>query len=294
MSRYIDIVNKGRQMLEEAEIDDFAIDAWLLFEHIFRMNRTAYFLHQPDENKDLQLENEYFEAIKRRCKRIPLQHITGYQEFMGFKFYVNENTLVPRQDTEILVEAAMDTIESEFDTAQKVEILDMCTGTGCIGISLAKLVPDISVLAADISEEALKVAQRNKDSNNADNVEFVKGDLFEAVDTDKRFKLIVSNPPYIRTKDIETLKEEVKLHDPFIALDGMEDGLYFYRKITKGAAQRLENGGYLMYEIGFDQAAEVSLIMEKAGFSQIRVIKDLAGLDRVVTGRLCRKRLADT
>lgn len=311
MSRYVDIVNKGRNMLEVAGVDDFNTDAWLLFEHIFGMNRTSYFLHQMEENEELNLETAYFDAVGRRCERIPLQHITGHQEFMGFDFIVNENTLVPRQDTEVLVEEAIHTIkeccgqprekmqESSDINAEElcylrdgfvdkaaINVLDMCTGTGCIGISLAKFLPYIKVLAADISSEALKVAERNIERLEVSNIELIESDLFKNIDKEKKFKVIVSNPPYIRTRDIEALEEEVKLHDPFIALDGMEDGLHFYREITKSAVQMLENGGYLMYEIGFDQAYDVSEIMKKEGFSQIRVIKDLAGLDRVVTGRL--------
>ncbi len=287
MSQYIDILNKGKKELNDAGIADFDVDGWILFEHIFKMSRTKYFLEQMKENNAKCAEEEYYNAIKKRCERIPIQHITGHQEFMGFDFFVNENTLVPRQDTEILVEEAINEIKKRRqDTESEINVLDMCTGSGCIGISVAKILPYVSVTASDLSEKALEVAMKNAKENEVTNIKFVCGNLFEGLDMDRKFDFIISNPPYIRTKDIEELSEEVRLHDPMIALDGMEDGLFFYERITDEAVKRLNTGGYLMYEIGFDQAEDVTRIMKKAGFDEIKVIQDLAGLDRVVTGKL--------
>lgn len=297
MSRYIDILNRGKGSLKEAGINDFNTDAWLLFEEAFSMNRASYFMRQLDECSDSMAEETFNDMIKVRCTHIPLQHITGHQEFMGLDFKVNEHTLIPRQDTEGLVEEALHYInELQRDNAydkSKMCILDMCTGSGCIAISIAKLTvlkanTDIEVIGSDISSEALKVANINKSRHKADNVTFIESDLFEFCGgrSGHGWDIIVSNPPYIQTKEIEELADEVRLHDPRLALDGMEDGLYFYREITAGAAKYLYSGGYLLYEIGCNQAQEVSAIMKEKGFTDIKVVKDMAGLDRIVTGKL--------
>ena len=233
-----------------------------------------YYLKQG-ETAEEQAAERYFDCISRRAQRIPLQHITGEQEFMGLPFIVNEHVLIPRQDTEILVEEALSHLSGNE------QVLDMCTGSGCILISLEHYRKGIRAVGADISDEALQVAKRNAESLNAD-VTFLKSDLFEQVA--ERYDLIVSNPPYIRTKAIEELEEEVRLHDPMIALDGKEDGLYFYKKITEKSRKHLKQGGWLLFEIGYDQGEDVAKMMEKAGFTEVTVKKDLAGLDRVVSG----------
>ena len=165
------------------------------------------------------------------------------------------------------------------------DILDMCTGSGCIGITLAKKFPDSNVTGVDISDKALAVAWKNKCNLDADNIDFIQSDLFAALGADRRYDIIVSNPPYIPTKVIEGLQDEVRLHDPMLALDGTEDGLMFYRRITDKSGDYLKMNGYLCYEIGAEQAADVSDIMKQAGFKDIVVVKDLAGLDRVVMGK---------
>ena len=194
---------------------------------------------------------------------------------MGLEFVVNEHVLIPRQDTEILVESVLKVLEPEM------KILDMCTGSGCILLSLLKLSKGVSGVGVDISEKALKVAKTNREKLNLE-AELLQSDLFEMVEGD--FDVIVSNPPYIRTAVIEELKEEVKFHDPYIALDGKEDGLYFYRKIVKSGLKHLKRGGRLYFEIGHDQGEDVKKLMEEAGFEKVTVKKDLAGLDRVVFG----------
>jgi release factor glutamine methyltransferase len=219
--------------------------------------------------------------IKKRSTKIPLQHITGKQEFMGLDFFVNEHTLIPRQDTEVLVETLIE--EAKKYNEKRLNILDICTGSGCIGISIAHFFKESNVCAVDISEDALLVALKNKELNHVENINFLKSDLFSSLDNEK-FDIIVSNPPYIRTMEIEKLMEEVKIHEPFIALDGKEDGLYFYREITKKSVKYLKDGSSLMYEIGFDQAKDVSDILVENGFKNIKVIKDLPGHDRVVIG----------
>lgn len=271
-------VNWGTQMLKDNGIDNAEHDSFELLSAINGMTRTFYLI-----NGDSLLSEENFlmfeEYIEQRASHIPLQHILGKTWFYGYEYMVNSDVLIPRQDTEILVgEVTKVTRSGDY-------ILDMCTGSGCIGITLAKKFPECRVLGVDVSEKALNVAQSNKHNLEAENIDFMRSDLFEELNHDITFNTIVSNPPYIPTKVIEGLQEEVRLHDPILALDGMEDGLMFYRKITAQAGDFLETDGYLCYEIGAEQAADVSDIMKKAGFKDITVVKDLAGFDRVVMGR---------
>ena len=271
-------VNWGTQMLKDREIDNAEHDSFELLSAVNGMTRTFYLI-----NGDSLLSEENFlmfeEYIEQRASHIPLQHILGKTWFYGYEYMVNRDVLIPRQDTEILVgEVIKVTRSGDYN-------LDMCTGSGCIGITLAKKFPECKVLGVDVSEKALNVAQSNKHNLEAENIDFMRSDLFEELNHDITFNTIVSNPPYIPTKVIEGLQEEVRLHDPMLALDGMEDGLMFYRKITTQAGDFLKNDGYLCYEIGAEQAADVSDIMKQAGFKDITVVKDLAGLDRVVMGR---------
>lgn len=223
-------------------------------------------------------------SVNQRCRRVPLQQIVGHAGFMGLDFKVNRHVLIPRQDTETLVETVLG---SEKDT--DIRVLDMCTGSGCIAVSLKHYGNYREVTGAELDREALHVAIRNAVILKAE-VRLVQSDLFQAFETDDKntemFDVIVSNPPYIPDNDIDTLQPEVKDHDPRLALSGGSDGLDFYRRITKGAIRHLRPGGRLYYEIGSDQAENVRGIMEEAGFTGITVVKDLAGLDRVVYGSL--------
>ena len=264
----------GKSQLAQAGIEDASVDAWYLLEFVTGYDRMMYFLKALDPLTKEQ-EEQYCEYISIRKSHIPLQHITGVQEFMGFEFCVNEHVLVPRQDTEVLVESVLEML------ASGMSVLDMCTGSGCILISLLKMRQGVSGTGVDISEEALKVAAKNCEKIGVD-ANLVQSDLFENVSG--KYDVIVSNPPYIRTSVIEELEEEVKLHDPFIALDGKEDGLYFDRKIVERSTVFLKNGGKLYFEIGHDQGEDVKKLMENTGFSSVSVKKDLAGLDRVVFG----------
>ena len=280
----------GQKQLQLAGIDDADLDAWYLLEFVTGISRTMYYVKMQDKILPEQ-EKQYREFIETRASHIPLQHITGVQEFMGLEFIVNEHVLVPRQDTEVLVESVLEVLEPGM------KVLDMCTGSGCILISLMKLygtsqaettgevTKDEKMLCGvgvDISDEALKVAKANGEKIGV-KADFIQSDLFENVGGE--YDVIVSNPPYIRTAVIEELKEEVKCHDPFIALDGKEDGLYFYRKIVEKSLEYLSDGGRLLFEIGHDQGEEVKKLMEQAGFTGVTVKKDLAGLDRVVLGK---------
>lgn len=270
----------GKKVLEEHGIGDASVDAWILLEHITEISRAMYYVNPKQEiTSEQKIQYEYF--IEQRARRIPLQHLTKEQEFMGLTFEVNEKVLIPRQDTEILVETVLEDLEPNM------RVLDVCTGSGCILISLLKMLQDgrgqdtVKGVGVDISKEALKVAEKNARKHNTEAV-FLQSDLFENVEG--MYDIIVSNPPYIKTEEIEKLEDEVKLYDPMLALDGKEDGLYFYRKIIKESRKYLKKNGKLYFEIGHTQGEEVKTLMVEAGFSDVRVKKDLAGLDRVVYG----------
>ncbi len=279
--KYRDLYNQGIEILSSENIPDAKIDARLLLEYACKTDRNALFLRG---DMDVSKENEklYLDLISKRKKHIPLQHLTGEQEFMGLTFKVNEYVLIPRQDTECLVEIVLKNLHDGM------RILDMCTGSGCILISLLHYSNDCQGVGVDLSVEALDVARLNAVTlgNNGIaeslDVTFVQSDLFEKVEG--KFDIIVSNPPYIKTKVIETLMPEVKDFEPMIALDGLEDGLHFYRKIILDAKQFLNRGGQLFFEIGYDQGKEVSELMRKAGYVDVEISQDLAGLDRVVYG----------
>ena len=267
------------ESLVTAGIPDAEIDAWYLFEHVTGMNRASYFLHSDDAIKEEQVK-ELLNLVEKRTKRIPLQYITGSQEFMGYSFLVSPATLIPRQDTEVLVEEV-----SRFAEGKKV--LDLCTGTGCILLSLAKMCRLAEAVGTDISPEAVETAKTNAKRLEAD-AEFYCGDLFDAVPEGRRFDILVSNPPYIPTAVIETLMPEVKEYEPMSALDGDTDGLTFYRRIITEANKFLTENGQIFFEIGCEQGADVSELLLQNGFENVRVIKDLAGLDRVVSATLAK------
>ncbi len=270
----------GSDVLNEAGVPDAGTDAWILLEHVTGVSRTRYYVN-PKQVLSKEEEERYLSYIEKRKKRIPVQHLTGVQEFMGLEFIVNEHVLIPRQDTEVLVETVWEDLEPGM------RVLDMCTGSGCILISLMKRMQTVSGedgiagVGADLSREALQVAEENASKQKVGAV-FVESDLFDKVEG--TYDIIVSNPPYIRTSVIKELQEEVKLHDPYAALDGKEDGLFFYREIIKKSKEYLKKGGRLYFEIGYDQGEDVKKLMEEAGFSEVTVKKDLAGLDRIVFG----------
>lgn len=249
-------------------------DAWLLLAMACRINHTYYYVHMDEEMSQEQIR-EYQALLSKRAERIPLQYIVGEQEFMGLKFRVNSNVLIPRQDTETLVEEALKVIEPGM------RVLDMCTGSGCIIISILKNTTNVDGAACDISKQALNVAKENARLNGVF-VDFERSDLFEHVD--EMYDVIVSNPPYIRSDEIPHLMPEVSVFEPHEALDGSEDGLLFYRRIIKDCRANLKPQGRLLFEIGCDQGRQVSEMMQFAGFSDVHVIKDLAGNDRVVSG----------
>ena len=269
----------GSGVLSDADITDAAADALLLMEYVLDVDRNHILLH-GNEEIDPEKKASYRELIKRRSSHVPLQYITGHQEFMGLDFTVNEHVLIPRLDTECLVEEAM------IVTGDGMRVLDLCTGSGCILVSLMKYKNEIEGIGTDISDEALEMARLNA-ANNGVAAEFVQGDLYEALKADDaKFDVIISNPPYIRKDVIPGLMEEVREHEPVKALDGGEDGLDFYRRIINGADEWLLRGGSILFEIGYDQGEAVKGMLEDKGYRDVRIVKDLAGLDRVVSG--CR------
>lgn len=272
------VYKEGCRILEEACVPDAGLDAWYLFEHVTGISKASYY---GDPKREITKEEaeRYFSYIRERCRRIPLQHLTGEQEFMGLSFSVNEDVLIPRQDTEILAETALE------KKAPGMRILDMCTGSGCILVSLLKLKPLVGVsgVGCDISPKALRVAERNARRHCAE-AALLQGDLFAALPDGERFDMIVSNPPYIPSAEIDRLQEEVRAHDPRIALDGKKDGLFFYRRIVRDSVRYISRGGWILLEIGCGQAEQVSGMLKRAGYGGIGVKKDLAGLDRVVYG----------
>ncbi len=275
---YKELHLQGQETLRQAGIEEASLDARLLLEFVCGTTRNELLLggeRQVTEDETFQ----YLQFIEKRAKRIPLQHLTGVQNFMGLDFEVNEHVLIPRQDTEILVEEAMKHLHDGM------RILDMCTGSGCILISLMHYSNDCTGVGVDISAEALQVAKTNADkllADKAKRISFVESDLFEYVEG--QFDLLVSNPPYICSEVIETLMPEVREHEPLSALDGAEDGLYFYRRIVAEADTFLVAGGVLAFEIGYDQGCAVRDLLTDAGYLEVEVIKDYAGLDRVVCG----------
>lgn len=275
-----DLLNEGSGKLLAAGIQDARLDAGYLLEYSLGITKTEYLIH-PEKMVSVQQDKAYMETIEKRCQRIPLQYITGQQEFMGLPFEVNRDVLIPRQDTEVLAEQVLKHINTMEKNGLAPEVLDMCTGSGCILISLAKLGKLGKAEGADISWKALKVAERNGKANGVSAV-WIQSDLFQHING--MYDIIVSNPPYIESGEIPGLMPEVKLFEPKLALDGDQDGLYFYRQIIRKARDYLKESGTLFFEIGYNQGEKVSKLMKQAGFTDIQIKKDLSGLDRVIWG----------
>lgn len=277
------VLNEGIQILRDRNVEAPAAEAGVLLCHVLKKDKTFLFVH-PEYVLSKYEKKEFFKLIDSRVKGTPSQYLTGFQEFMSLRFKVDANVLIPRQDTEILVETVIDHTKSL--NHKKYKILDIGTGSGCIAISLAYYIRSSKITAADISEGALKIARENaNDLGVADKVTFIKSNLFEELeDKEGQFDIIVSNPPYIPTKDIEELQPEVRDFEPRGALDGGMDGLDYYRILIKNAARYIKKQGLLAFEVGYEQAAQVAELMKQSGYS-VTVIKDLSGIDRVVAGQ---------
>ncbi|MBR2576134.1 MAG: peptide chain release factor N(5)-glutamine methyltransferase [Firmicutes bacterium] len=285
-----DALKRGCEVLEGAGSESPRLDAQVLLLAVLREERTVLVSH-PERELASQEEQLYNQYISERALGKPVSYITGVKEFMGLEFAVNEAVLIPRPETELLVEEAVKELEAISREAEAVpRVLDLCTGSGAIAISIRHFLPQAEVTATDLSEEALQVARENAGrilGESEDSIRFLQGDLFEAFSDFQSpgsglFNLIVSNPPYIPAKVIDGLMPDVKDYEPRLALDGGADGLDIYRRLIPQAAEDLAPGGVLLLEIGHDQGETVPDLCRQAGLGNITVLKDLAGLDRVV------------
>lgn len=272
-----EVLKETVKILEENNISDSKPKARRLLAYSLNKSKEYLIIHEDEEIPE-QIYNVYLEKIERLKNHEPIQYILGNQEFMGFDFYVDKNVLIPQPDTENLVEEVINIVEK--NDFKQPKILDICTGSGAIAISLAKLIKGSIVYGSDISDGALKIAENNSISNQA-NVFFMKSDIFKNIFKEFRFNIIVSNPPYIETETIKTLDKEVQ-KEPYIALDGGEDGLKFYREIAENSKYFLEENGFLALEIGYNQKEKVEEILKKNQFKNIYFRKDLAGNNRVI------------
>lgn len=271
---YKELLVYGEEKLSESGIGEYRQDAWLLMEYAAKLDRNAYYMHMNDKAPE-EKATDFMRAVEKRSERIPLQYITGQQGFMGLMLKVDSSVLIPRPETESVVEYALKHISPGY------RVLDMCTGSGAIAISICRNQPGIEMVACDISKQAVLVAKENAKKYDA-KIEFVTGNLFDRVTG--LFDCIVSNPPYIKEGDIPGLMPEVSRFEPIQALNGGYDGLDFYRSICAAAPEYMRGGAYLVMEIGADQGEEVAAIFRENGFVGVEVGRDLAGRDRIVAG----------
>lgn len=278
-----ELLKNGVEILKQNNIETPILDAQLLLAHTLDVDKL-YIMTNGDKEVSNKNQERFINELNKRAKGMPLQYITEIQEFMGMKFKVNENVLIPRPDTEILIEEILKNVDLE----KKYNILDIGTGSGCISISLAKYLKNSDIYTVDISKEATEVAKHNAKINGVEEkIKFFNGDIFEPFDQNKNFfDIIVSNPPYIPTKVVDTLDTNVKDYEPSIALDGGADGLDFYREIISKSSIFFEDKGAIFLEIGYDQANDVTSLLQTSKFFDINIVNDLAGRNRVVTGKL--------
>lgn len=278
---YRKLLTKAANILKDENIENIEYDIKTILRDTFDIDYNKFVMDMDNEfEADKSLEYEFISRIEKRKKHIPLQYIINKQNFYGLDLYVNESVLIPRYDTENIV----DCIVKDFEGSKDISVLDLCTGSGCIAISLKKN-GFKKVFALDISDKALEVAKHNAYIHNAD-ITFIKSDLYKELPNDIRFDLIVSNPPYIRTGEIEKLDDEVKDFEPKLALDGGKDGLDFYKKILNLSKDFINKNGSLYFEIGYDQAKDVVDLAKKEGYYNIKIIKDLSGKDRGISMRV--------
>lgn len=282
---YRELYEEGRRILEQAGLPDAALDARFLLEEVCGTNLQTLLVF-PEKKVTEEEANQYRAFVQRRKDREPTAMILGEWDFMGLTFRLNKSTLIPEQDTEVLVETALEELKRRGPGEAPLRILDLCTGSGCILLSLLHELRNADGLGTDLSEEALEAARENAVRLGLqERGTFRQGDLWEPVG-DERFDLIVSNPPYVPTDVIPTLEPEVRCGEPYAALDGGEDGLVFYRRIMREAAGHLKPSGIIIVESGFDEAPQIAALMQDQKLRGIRTVKDYGGLDRVVLGAL--------
>ena len=276
-------LTKAIELLKQNKIEEPMLKARALLAFVLNVSKE-YVMINGEKEVDSMLEKKYNTLLKKLANNEPLQYITNFQEFMGLQFYINENVLIPRPDTETLAEAVLKHVGADPVSAHCRTILDLCTGSGAIAVSLAKRIPNAKVTATDVSPKTLKVAEKNAKINGVvDKIKFIESDMFNKVSG--KYDIIVSNPPYIDKEHMKSLSKEVK-KEPLIALDGGEDGLKFYRIITEEGKKYLNDNGWLFLEIGYNQRESVCEILRNQGYEDVACIKDLAGNDRVVMGKM--------
>lgn len=279
------LLDKSVQYLEKNDIQEGKLIAEIVFSHVLNIDRMMLFTKYRDDVEDEEIEKIRYFIQKIGREKFPVQYLLNEQEFYGRKFYVDKGVLIPRQDTEILVEKMIDTLKDKvLKNEIHPKILDIGVGSGIIGITAALEIESSYVLGVDISDKALETAQKNKEILKVSNIKFLKSDLFENVEF-REFDMIVSNPPYISLNEVGIMSDDTLLHEPSEALFAENDGLYFYYEICQKASDYLADFGYLLFEIGYKQGKNVAKIMASSGFKNIEVVKDLAGLDRVVIGQ---------
>lgn len=279
------LLDKSVQYLEKNDIQEGKLIAEIVFSHVLNIDRMMLFTKYRDDIEDEEIEKIRYFIQKIGREKFPVQYLLNEQEFYGRKFYVDKGVLIPRQDTEILVEKMIDILKDKvLKNEIHPKILDIGVGSGIIGITVALEIESSYVLGVDISEKALETAEKNKKILKVPNIKFLKSNLFENVEF-KQFDMIVSNPPYISLNEVGIMSDDTLLHEPSEALFAENDGLYFYYEICQKASDYLADFGYLLFEIGYKQGKNVAKIMASSGFKNIEVVKDLAGLDRVVIGQ---------
>ena len=279
------LLDKSVQYLEKNDIQEGKLIAEIVFSHVLNIDRMMLFTKYRDDVEDEEIEKIRYFIQKIGREKFPVQYLLNEQEFYGRKFYVDKGVLIPRQDTEILVEKMIDTLKDKvLKNEIHPKILDIGVGSGIIGITAALEIESSYVLGVDISDKALETAKKNKEILKVSNIKFLKSDLFENVEF-REFDMIVSNPPYISLNEVGIMSDDTLLHEPSEALFAENDGLYFYYEICQKASDYLADFGYLLFEIGYKQGKNVAKIMASSGFKNIEVVKDLAGLDRVVIGQ---------
>ncbi len=275
-----ELLEEGRARLKKLDFADPIKESIYILSKLLEVDKS-YLYTNLDKWVGKEKEEEFLKLIDRRASGEPMSYIFNIKEFMGLNFFVEKGVLIPRPETEDLVEFIIDYIGRNFKE-EKIRLLDIGIGSGAIALSIASNCKNVEVLGVDISDEALRIASQNKARLNLENVSFRKSDIFQNIGGDEKFSIIVSNPPYIRSDLIDSLQGDVKNFEPKLALDGGEDGLEFYRRIIGEAKAFLRDGGLLIFEIGYDQADSVEKIFEDEGFKDIRHLKDLQGLDRMV------------
>ena len=279
------LLDKSVKYLEKNDIQEGKLIAEIVFSHVLNIDRMMLFTKYRDDIEDEEIEKIRYFIQKIGREKFPVQYLLNEQEFYGRKFYVDKGVLIPRQDTEILVEKMIDTLKDKvLKNEIHPKILDIGVGSGIIGITAALEIESSYVLGVDISDKALETAQKNKEILKVSNIKFLKSDLFENVEF-REFDMIVSNPPYISLNEVGIMSDDTLLHEPSEALFAENDGLYFYYEICQKASDYLADFGYLLFEIGYKKGKNVAKIMASSGFKNIEVVKDLAGLDRVVIGQ---------